>query len=287
MSVINNSLFCEIHSDSSGAVFNIKNINLKIFSCAFQKCTAKTSAACFLLSSSAIQIIDTCFYYSQILTSEDNSYGNAFHIIDGERAYYSQISSFLCGYDSSKCSDSTFVTSNTPLISTHVNCSHSATYSGSNSITVNSLSETSNITYLITCSVFGNGAHHFITQKAKALLENFVCINSSRVGTLFWVDVNDFITINNGIFIGPEPESIVNDNRHNNLQFIKCKSEYSIKDVSEEPILIDGSNYNIEIIKLAEYCDIITSKLECSQLNRYHTNIFYNKFTFIMILSSI
>ena len=195
-----------------------------------------------------------------------------------------EISSFLCGYDSSTCSDSTFVTTNTPLTSTFVNSSYCATFSGSNSLTINSLNEITYVKYLFSSSVFGEGAHHFIVQKANATIENFICVNSSFVGTLFWIDSTDILYIINGTFIGPKPNNIVNDNRERQLKFDNCKSNFHINDVDEMPIIIEINNFWVTKFILAENCEI--SKINKCSLNQQslNLNINFNHFVMIIIL---
>ena len=254
--VIKNTLFYKFHSDTSGGVFNSNNVDLDIIGCSFQYCTANVSGACFIFRYASIKVIKTCFYHSQVLEFKENVYGNAFSIENSIYAFIQEVSAYSCGYDSSSCTDSTIAISNTTLEAEYINCSHCATHGGANSIAINYNSRCAKVNYLASISPYGNTCFHIVLMFAKSDMNHLICINSSNVSWMFWLEESDSLTIKNGIFIDPNPDKILTDNRYSLITLIDCISNVAMDQLSNPPTVIDKSSISFDIIKEAEICNV-------------------------------
>ena len=284
MNIISNALFQNFHTDSSGAVFTWNNLKLSVESCQFQYCTADDTAACFLAISSTIEIHKTCFYHTQIVKKVDGSYGNAFFIKNSQSAQYDQISAYLCGYSVEEIGDSTFVTSSTPLKGNAINASYCASFYGSCSLAFDNGPSSDSVKYLTCVSPWSiSSLSYFLVLygRSKSTVDNFNMINGSMVYTMFWLSEWAFLTINNGIFIDPKPESFVNSNRLGSMKLNNCFSTKELPISSGVEVTQEISQQGSVLI--ADMCYIVSPAAKtCPSSTRYH---FYHLFYHVILFS--
>ena len=236
--IISNNLFYSFHRDSFGGALYSSSVNLTIVSCAFKYCTSLSYGGCFYSEKGIIKVSKSCFYHSQINKQEDFLYGNAFYIENSNQISLEEISSFLCGFDENSCGDSPIATNYSPLKVALMNCTNSATFNGAASITLNNC-EHNNLTYLISMYPNGINCYHFIGIAATSSCNYFLCIDSSNLVSIFHVDNEHKFTIQNGIFINPDPNKIINSNAYSRLILINCISTVEL------PSFENNINYTI------------------------------------------
>ena len=260
--VVSNAFFSHFHSTTSGAVLNSTNIEISITNCALEHITAGVSAACFLFSTSTVNISKTCFFHSQIVFdgNRNGRYGNVYHIINSNPATVEYLSAYECRYDPSKVGDSTFATSSTSFKAKYINTSNCATESGATTFNIYlgpSESE-SQMDFMTSVNAFGSMTYIYVVlKKGKSRINNFNIVHSSNIYAIFWLD--DTLTLTNCIIYnntyGDFSFNTNSDSIYKHFSLTKCFSDVSIKEL---PSLTktDSLTYFVDIIIPAEICEL-------------------------------
>ena len=260
--VISNAFFSHFHSTTSGAVLNSTNIDISISNCALEYVTADDSAACFLFSSSTVNISKTCFFHSQIVCDGNGNgkYGNVYHIINSNPAAVEYLSAYECGYDPSKVGDSTFATSSTSFKAKYINTSNCSTRHGATTFNIYlgpSESE-SQMDFMTSVNAFGSLSYIYVVEEeGKSKINNFNIVHSSNICGIFWL--SDYLTLTNFIIYNNTYEHF---SYHSNIDNIyiyfslnNCFADVSIEELpSLKPI--NSITYFVDIIMPAEICEL-------------------------------
>ena len=254
ISVISNAFFINFHTIGSGAVFNASNLTINIYNSAFHCCTSNTSAACFLFTSSTVNVTKSCFYHSQVNYHKNDVFGNAFLISYSDPANFEYISAYECGYDEKTVADTTFATVNTSIIAKNVNSSHCTSFGGPVSFGT-SKPPIENYMEFVTCAhTFGEVSyiHTVISGTSKV---NYINSIHNNVTSIFWLHKNDIMNVNNGVFYDNTYKEFVNTDRENTLIINNCFSDDLINDL---PSLSHTDSFElfIDTIIPAEICEL-------------------------------
>ena len=249
---ISSSLFHDFSITGSGAVFNIKESDTVIRSCAFRYCTASVYGACFLLTNSNTNITKTCFFHSHVTTKVNSYFGNAFFIDQSTQlTHFEYLSAYRCGFDASSVGDSTFVTHAISLIANDMNFSNCASYEGS-ALCVEG-NQMTQLSYLTCINIYGEIAYGKVAS-CSCSIDSFNFISSPTLLYTFWLADNLVVSISNGIFNNVFKTSF---SFYNKKSFIlnNCYCDQEIPYLPDMKVLKSSSTLQFPTIITAEICE--------------------------------
>ena len=109
----------------------------------------------------------------------------------------------------------------------------------------------------------GINCYHFIGIAATSSCNHFLCIDSSNLVSIFYIDNEHKFTIQNGIFINPDPNKIINSNAYSRLILIDCISTVELPSFENNNIdytIIPNFTISNDSKIIAEVCNPMNNK---------------------------
>ena len=267
-----------IQSPNNGGVLSIGQTTIYIICCTFYNDSTQEMGGCIYGNNSRINIEKTTFSncYS---TKNDGLHGNV-AFIEGDQVHISNCETYLCGCDTTKCSDSSIHIENSYNEITNYNASTNYGVRGASGFSIHSALEDSIAKY---CNIIDSHDYMFVESLTKPYSiynTNFIKANNDN-NYIIYVASSNILTVVNCVFIEMNQKRLVYSNYI--VTFINCTSDNTLS-----PNTYEIENKNNEDIKCNDIdIDIMQCQYKEMNAKTCHKEKKYHYFLFLFVLCFI